>query len=93
MAKELTIYDKEEEFKEEIKPIIQELMKLCATHQIPCFVTCAVKNNEKGTKYISDMHSPITNKIELKENQIVNMANVLNGFDVVANDRSFKIEM
>lgn len=93
MADELTIYDKEKLFKEEIKPVMQKLVRLCAINKIPCFVTAAVKNNENGTKYISDMNSPVTNEIVLKENQITSMANVLNGFDVVATSHTLRLNM
>lgn len=88
-----TTYDKTEIFEEKVLPHIKEAMKECSLHQIPAFVSFATKNSEDGTEYYSDMVSPISEEIYLKEERITGMADVLNGFDVVEKDKIIEIEM
>lgn len=88
-----TVYDREAVYKEEIDPLLRKIMQVCAMNGIPCFVTFAVKNDDKGTKYVSDMYSAITNDIALKDDNICKMANVLNGFDVVEQNKTLELEM
>jgi hypothetical protein len=89
----VTVYDKEELFKKDVKPLLDELMRVCAVNKIPAFFTCAVKSLPDQTVYSSDMFSGVTNNVTLKNDNIVKMANVLNGFDVVAENKSIEIEL
>ncbi len=91
--KDITIYNKEDIYNEKIKPLVKEVMRLSSIHNIPSFITFAVANDGELTTYISDMHSAVTNDICLKDDNIVKMANVLNGFDVVVQDKTIEIEM
>ena len=53
MNEEITVFDKKEEFNENILPLIVELRKQCAIHKIPMLATFAVTNDEKHTDYKS----------------------------------------
>lgn len=86
-------YNKTKEFKENVEPILKQLLEQCSIHGIPFFATFAVENRKDETKYISEMHSAVTNDIPLANDMIVKMANVLNGFDVVLNDNVIELEL
>lgn len=90
---QLTEYDREELFRKEVAPKLKELMKVCSINNIPCFATFAVKNSEIATKYASDMVSAITSGVRLKNDNIRKCANVLNGFDIVAESKQIEIDM
>lgn len=89
----VTTYDKTKIFEEKVLPHLKEAMKECSLNQIPAFVTVATKNSEEGTTYYSDMISPISEEIQLKEERITGMADVLNGFDVVEKNKIIEIDM
>ena len=91
---ELTIIDKTKVFEEEIRPLLNDAMRLCSNNGIPAFYACAAENNEEGTKYLTDMVSAVTNDIHLKDDKLVDFANVLNGFYTVPvrNEESFMLD-
>lgn len=47
-------YDKTDEYKNNIEPLIKQLKMECNVEKIPMFVTVAIKNTEKETVYMSD---------------------------------------
>ncbi len=93
--RDVTVYNKETLFEAEVRPKLKEMMRICAIHEIPCFATFAVKNSQSGTKYVSDMVSATgtTNDVCLKKDNIRKCANVLNGFDTVAENKVLEIDM
>lgn len=80
---DITQIDKEKVFEEEIRPLFKEAMKKCADNGIPAFYACAAINNEEKTIYLTDMISAVSNNIVLKDDKIVDFANVLNNFYTV----------
>ena len=83
MATRYTEYDKTDIYEGEVLRKIQELLRICNKEQLPIFISTAVKNNEKGTEYKTDMFASATNDIFLKEDFFPNFVNVTNGFRTV----------
>lgn len=72
IGKELTekdIYDKKKYFKSKLEPLIRDLKLHCNMEHMPMFITVAVKNDNSGTEYASDMVLAGSGT-ELKENRI-----------------------
>lgn len=80
---DVTIYDKTDVFKTEIQQKLDELMILCSQHQIPMFVTFAVKNTVNDTEYYNDQISCANADVTLTNNLIPKLVDVMNGFDVI----------
>ena len=91
--KQLTIFDKEEVFKTQVQPLIDELMIVCNRHEIPLFVGSCYKNDYDGTKYKLELISPTANNIYLADNKFVDWVNVYNGFTTVLKPRNFEINV
>ncbi|MBR2301766.1 MAG: hypothetical protein IKA41_07445 [Bacteroidaceae bacterium] len=53
----VTPFDKSQEYRSEVYPIIRELIKICSLRDIPMFVSCCIQNDESGTVY---KHSSVT---------------------------------
>lgn len=79
MERKIDIYDKTDIYLGEMKPVINELITLAKKYDLPTFVTVAVANNEKETKYMSDVVLAST-EMTLFENRIANILFLLNGF-------------
>ena len=93
-SEEITPIDKESIFEEEIRPLFKEAMKKCAENGIPAFYACAAINNTEKTVYLTDMVSAVTNDIVLKDDKLIDFANVLNDFYTVPTktDESYMLD-
>ena len=78
-----TNYNKNDIYETEVVKKIQELLRICNKEQLPIFVSVAVKNDENGTEYKTDMFASATNDIFLKDDYFPNFVNVTNGFRTV----------
>lgn len=83
-------YDREEEYRKKIAPLVRDIKLHCMGLGIPMFCTFAVKNDKDGTKYLSDMVFATT-KRHLEENKIAKLLLYFNDFkkeypDYINND-------
>lgn len=81
--KPVTPFNKEDVYKEQIEPLINELMKKCTIYNIPMFVTCCVSNNDKGSEYKNQAVTPDTHGLNLADDNIQKHIGLLLGFDVI----------
>lgn len=93
MEKELTKYDKVKNFEKECKPLLEKLALYCSLNDIPFFFTAAVKNDEKGTIYKSDIVGVGSKNIKLKEDNISKHIAVQSGFDVIPKKEELEVNM
>lgn len=93
MDKELTKYDKVESFNKECKPLLEKLALHCSLNNIPFFFTAAVKNDEKGTLYQSDIVGVGSKNLTLKDDKISKHIAVQSGFDVIPKKEEIEIDM
>lgn len=91
--KKYDAFDKEEAFKKECQPLLDELVLKCSLLKIPFFWSACIKNNELDSTYISDAVATGSRKITLKEDKIAKYMAVLNGFDVVPHRELLEINM
>lgn len=73
-------YDKEEVFKEEIEPILKQLLQACNINRIPMFTCVAVKNTKDATTYKTQVLSPAQYNFNLADNKFTDFINIMNGF-------------
>lgn len=85
--KEVEIFDKTKEFDEEIKPLIEKIDIKCREKRIPYFFTCAIKNNETGTQYSSNMLSSVKSGRNLENDVIAEGIKVLRGYHAVPSNK------
>ena len=74
-----TVYDKEQVYKQRLKKLVTELKLICISEKIPMFITFAVADDGKTTKYIHDMVLSAADR-ELSENRIAKILLYLNHF-------------
>lgn len=86
MNKELTIFDKTEEFEKNIRPELDKLVTLCSKYNVPFYATFCVKNNEEKSEYVSDAMCTGSKDIVLKEDRIKKSLLLSQGFNVTMND-------
>lgn len=76
----MTDFDKTDYYNEVIRPAIEEIKENCVIHGIPMFFTACVKNSEDESGYESEIVSPFTHGIELKEDHFPHHLMVALGF-------------
>lgn len=65
-------YDKTKEYENNVEPVVAKLKEVCTLARIPMFVTCAVKNNMKETKYKNEIVHGIVG-IKLRDDRIADI--------------------
>ncbi len=83
MKRTVTIFEKEDVFNKKCKEKLDELIELLGEEQIPCFFSIAVKNDDKGTRYVNGGVMTGSNAINLKDDQIKHHLAVAAGFIAV----------
>lgn len=83
MERNIAVYDKTKEFKENIEEMAQEIKKRCYELGIPCFMSFAVKNGEKDTKYKNFMNPAESNDIHLTKDDIVKHVKIYRDLDSI----------
>lgn len=86
------MYDKTEEFEQQIAPTIQKLKAECFQNGVPLFLSCAVKDTQSTTEYISEMVSPAQLGVDLADDRIAEMVKMLNGFVAVPEAKPLELE-
>jgi hypothetical protein len=95
MKNNITKYDKTEIYENEgIVDLMVKLKQKCGKFDIPMIVTFALKNDENGTEYKTEMISAVSSGINLKEDRFVKFVNVMNGFDTIPHkeEMNFNVE-
>lgn len=72
-------YDKTEEYKKNVAPLIASLVKECTKARIPLFISTAPKNDESETVYKNDGVLTGSLGITLKEDEFEKYLAVLHG--------------
>lgn len=80
MMKEYTIYDRKEEYNNEIIPKINEIKGLCMKYNIPFIMAFATENSDEGTNYSMDGLMPGVQDIYLKDNRIKDVFGMMSGY-------------
>ena len=81
--KELTLYDKTEEYETHIRECMTCFISECRRFGIPCFATCAIKNDEEGTEYKTDGYFTGSGSFNLSKDNIKDCLLIHNGFVAV----------
>lgn len=76
-------YSKKKEYDREIKELVKTLLLRCDKHKIPIFISLAVEDDGRDTKYVTEMLSAANLGVSLKKDNLVKFALVTSGFDVV----------
>ena len=78
--KNLTIYDKSEEYRKAILPKVEEIKELCIKYDIPFIAVFATESSEKQTIYSMDGLMPGVKDITLNDNRLNNVFNMMSGY-------------
>ena len=79
----MTEYSRQDEYNNEIKQHVKEILLLCDKYQIPVFMTFAVGNNRSNTDYITETLSASAEDVVLAEDRISKYILIGCGFDIV----------
>lgn len=82
-SKEITPFNKTSLYKENIAPLIQELVKQCTIYNIPMYASFCVSNTANGTKYENHCVAPDSHSLNLTDDNIQKHLCIQLGFDVV----------
>lgn len=80
MKKNITPYEKNNEFVRKAKCLLNELDELSRLNGIPYFFTAAIANTEQDTDYLTRSRSALTMGLQLSNDHIVDHMLVHNGF-------------
>lgn len=78
-----TNFSKKTVYNDKIKTYVKKIRLVCDEYKIPMFMTFAVENTPKGTKYVTEMHSAAACNTELTNDRLVKHALVMSDFEVV----------
>ena len=73
-------YDKKEQFNAEINEKIQEVLRLCETHEIPIFISCVVSNSNAETEYKDFMYGDDKDLIAFHRNRFRYYRDITKGY-------------
>lgn len=91
--KTITVFDKEQFYKEEILPLLTEIKKKCNRNRVPFYFSACVKNNEQESIYKNDMLAAYSNNIFLHDDRFPDYVNVFNGMTTVYKNNVLEMEM
>lgn len=77
--RKVDVYNKEDLYTKKIAPLIRDIQVLCIKEEMPMFISVAVANNKKGTKYVNNTVMGVTG-IRLKDNRIAKLLLYINDF-------------
>lgn len=81
-------YSKKKEYDMEIKELVKTILLRCDKHKIPVFISLAVEDDGRDTKYVTEMLSAANLGVSLKKDNLVKFALVTSGFEVVPERRA-----
>ena len=71
-------------YKKQLKPVMNEIIRICNENHMPCFIACGVELNDDGLFDIKSMGLvPEMYKINTKDRRFTDFMNILNGFKAV----------
>lgn len=70
-------------YENEIRPLLQQVQRICRIHSLPFFSTCCYADQDRKSYYTRTLVSPEALGIHLSDDQIVRHINVANGFETV----------
>lgn len=88
----ITVFDKTEEFKSEIEPLLDQIKSLCTVKGIPFFMTACIKNDANGSEYYTDGRFCGSGGFILKDDRITKHFNVATGFDTVPHREEIEVD-
>lgn len=74
-----TIYDKTELYEHKVRPLIEEIKKICQVNQLPFVCSCATSNKDGETHYENDGVLTGSNGIVLYDDRMVKFLLCLQG--------------
>lgn len=85
MMKEVTIYNRENEYNEKIAPKLEEIKNLCIKHDIPYVMAFATGNDDEKTSYEMDGLMPGVKGMKLTENKLNEVFRIISGYSQPGN--------
>lgn len=76
-------FDRTNEYKNSIEPLLQEIRAKCYAAEIPFFFLAAVADAKGVTEYKSEIVDTYPNGISLSNDVFPKLLNVMNGFDTI----------
>lgn len=73
-------FDKKDDYKESVKPVVDQLKKLCIQKNIPFFFCACVKNTEDNSEYEKELFSGLANGLNLNKDFFPDFIKVTAGF-------------
>lgn len=80
------VFDKQEIYDREIRPVAEHLKKLLCHYEMAFFFAAAVETDDKGTRYEYESNDPWSTSLQLKDDKIPGFIKVANGFKTVLPD-------
>lgn len=78
--RKVDVYNKEDLYTKKIAPLVRDIQVLCIKEEMPMFISVAVANNKKRTKYVNNTVMGVTG-IRLKDNRIAKLLLYINDFE------------
>lgn len=81
--KEYSVFDKRDLYETKVKPLSDELVKMCSILNIPVYVCIATKNDEDGTMYEQDGVPAYACRFTLQDDWFTKFINIGLGFETI----------
>lgn len=78
----MTDFDKNEFYKKELKPLIEQIKLKCEANAVGFFISVCTENSEEETKYENDGNLPQSIGLELADDQLTRHLLVSRGFHI-----------
>ena len=91
--KEVTPFALTAEEREQLDRIYRTLLEFCQIHSLPMIASVAVKNDEEGTEYMSNIYTAQSHRRVLKKDIIRKHLLISNGFDAVPPRENFTVTL
>ena len=93
MNQEVTEFNREECFEENIQQTVEELVLKLKHYNLPFGLVVAVKNSKKATKYITELNGAVPMGLRLTDDKFPEIINVMRGFQTVPPAEMTEMEM
>ena len=74
------MFDKQDVFNSQIKPLLEKIAVICNDNQMPMFYTVVTQDNKEGTKYESKLLDSDFVGAKIKDDKFPDFLNLINGF-------------
>lgn len=82
MKDKLTVFNAEDIYETEIKPLAEKINVICKANKIPFILGVCVSNDEEDSKYEYTANLCGSNEIKLKDDKITDFLRILAGFKI-----------